>query len=101
MSFPTELLTYGFSWLDEVCDLYPLGSTEMRAEALCPEGSGGMFGIYQEVMIKEGRYLCSTEYRSNELNESSLVEMMNALESMLTKFDQDLKLDELLRISEV
>ena len=96
-----ELLTYGFSWLDEVCDLYPLGSTEMRAEALCPEGSGGMFGIYQEVMIKEGRYLCSTEYRSNELNESSLVEMMNALESMLTKFDQDLKLDELLRISEV
>ena len=90
------MLTYGFSYLDEVTDTYPLGSTEMRAQALCPEGSGGMFGIYQEVMIKEGRHLCSTEYRSNELDEGSLVDMMNALERMLAGFDPYMKLDELL-----
>ncbi|MBP3239120.1 MAG: amino acid adenylation domain-containing protein [Oribacterium sp.] len=95
-----ELLIYAFSFIGEENDTYPLGDGKLKYEALSPEGSGGMFGIFQEIKISDGKYICSSEYRSNELNEQSLVELMDIFEGMIENFDPDMKVDDLLKKSE-
>ncbi len=84
------------AYLGEVSDEYPIGNASMKAEALSPEGSGGLYGIFQEVMIKKGRYICSTEYRTNEHSEASIQRMTDALDKMLEHFDPAMKLTDLL-----
>ena len=94
--FP-ELFTYGFSFLGEVPEYYPLGNASLKAEALSDEGGGGLYGIYQEIMIRDGYYYCSTEYRTNEYEEDSIRKMVEALDIMLERFDPGMKLNELLK----
>ncbi len=95
-----ELLTFAFSFIGESGESYPLGESSMLSEALSPEGSGGLYRMFCEIKIKDNEYICSMEYRSNELNEDSVIKAVGRFEAMLKDLDPGIKMDELVTVSE-
>ncbi|MBR0147433.1 MAG: amino acid adenylation domain-containing protein [Eubacterium sp.] len=91
-----EIFDFGYSFLGEVTDEYRMDGMTFAGEALSPEGTGGLYGIYEEIYEKEGHFFFHTEYRANELNEKTIDGLFRNLETMLKTVSPSKTVDELL-----
>ena len=95
--FPA-LTTFSYSYLGDITGVYPLGEAKMEEQALSQEGTGGLYGLYLEMFMRDGAFHGSCEYRANELDEASVSRIFDGMETMIRNFRPEMKLDELLRL---
>ncbi len=86
----------GISYLGEVTDDYDLDGRVIHGESLSPEGTGGVYGIYEEIGVKRGKCFFHAEYRANEYEEDTVEKLYEGICRMLDGIEPDKKLDILL-----
>lgn len=91
-----ELFDFGYSFLGEITDEYRMDGMTFTGEALSPEGTGGLYGVYEEIYEKDGRFFFHTEYRANELDEETIDGLFRRMETMLQILTPAMTVDELL-----
>ena len=87
----------GFSYLGNVSYDYRTADGDVRSEALSPEGTGGAYGIYEEIYEHDGRFFFNAEYRANQYNEDTLCRMFEGISAMISKIGADMKMDDLVK----
>lgn len=90
-----KLLEFGYSFIEET-DEYIIDGTSAYCEYLAESGSGGLFGIYEEISLQNDEVFFIAEYRPNEYFEESIEALCEGIDKMFAKITADITIGELL-----
>ncbi|MDO4489140.1 MAG: amino acid adenylation domain-containing protein [Eubacteriales bacterium] len=94
-----KILEFGYAYLEEK-DEYIIDGKTAECELLAESGSGGLFGIYEEIVVNNKEVFFNAEYRSNEYEEDSIKDFADNLERLFTLITPDSTVGNLLSIEE-